>query len=313
MTLTNALNLTSYSNPRLTYWTKFDIESNWDYGWVRISTNNGTTWTALQGQYTEPGTGSFQPNGQPVYDGVQSSWVREEINLSNYISSQVKLQFQLRTDGAIVKDGWYVDDIGIVVYTAVPVELTTFTAEASGEKVNLRWETATELNNQGFEVERKNLEDRSQKPEWEKIGFVKGKGTSSEVMSYSFADNSPVTGRSYYRLKQVDYDGSYRYYGPISVEYQGIIDYELSQNYPNPFNPTTVINYSIPQDGEVSIKIYNILGVEVAELVNENKKAGKHTIEFSAEKYEGKLGSGVYFYTLKSGSYTQTRKMILLR
>jgi carboxypeptidase T len=84
------------------------LRDNWDYGQVRISTNNGSTWVPLAGQYTNPGTGTFQPNGQPLYDGVQSNWVREDISLTGYTTSQVKLQFQLRTDGSIVRDGWYV-------------------------------------------------------------------------------------------------------------------------------------------------------------------------------------------------------------
>ena len=98
MTLTNSINLTGYTNPRLTFYTKYDIENNWDYGQVEISTNNGSTWIPLQGQYTNPGTGSFQPNGEPLYDGTNTNWVREEISLSSYISSQFKIRFELKTD-----------------------------------------------------------------------------------------------------------------------------------------------------------------------------------------------------------------------
>jgi carboxypeptidase T len=310
MTLTNSLDLSQYNNPKLVFWTKYDIESNWDYGWVRVSTNNGATWTPLEGIYTEPGVGSFQPSGQPVYDGVQSAWVREEMSLTGYTGSQVKFQFQLVTDGAVTRDGWYVDDISVEAYTIIPVELTSFTANLIDNKVTLKWSTASELNNHGFEIQRnRSSEERS----YVTVGYVEGKGTTTETTEYIFVDKSPITGVSNYRLKQVDYDGTYKYYGPVTVEYSGIIDYELSQNYPNPFNPATVIKYSIPQDGEVSIKLYNILGVEIAELVNEYKEAGKHSLEFSVDALDGKIGSGVYFYTLKSGSYTQTRKMILLR
>lgn len=124
LSLSEAINLSGFANPRLSFWTKWDIESNYDYGQVEISTNNGSSWTALTGNYTNPGTGSFQPNGQPLYDGTQSSWVREEISLSSYNASSVKLRFKLVTDGSIQKDGWYVDDIGIIVYTAANVQLT---------------------------------------------------------------------------------------------------------------------------------------------------------------------------------------------
>ena len=117
MTLTNPIDLSGYSNPRLRFWTKFDIESNWDYGQVQISTNNGSTWIALEGEHTEPGEGSFQPPGEPVYDGTKSSWVKEEISLSGYVSSQFKIRFRLRTDSYTTRDGWYLDDIGVFFYT----------------------------------------------------------------------------------------------------------------------------------------------------------------------------------------------------
>ncbi len=132
MTLTNPIDLTGISNPILTFYTKYDIEKNWDYGQVKISTNNGVTWVPLQGRYTNPGSGSFQPTGQPVYDGTQTNWVKEEISLSQYISSQVKIRFELRSDVAVQKDGWYVDDIGIFYYSSNAMALTSFTALIEG-------------------------------------------------------------------------------------------------------------------------------------------------------------------------------------
>ncbi len=132
MTLTNSINLTGYLNPRLSFHTKFDIENNWDYGQVEISTNNGSTWIPLQGQYTNPGTGTFQPNGEPLYDGTKTAWVKEEISLSSYISSQFKIRFEIRSDGYIEKDGWYVDDIKIFYYTINSVELTNFKSLIEG-------------------------------------------------------------------------------------------------------------------------------------------------------------------------------------
>ena len=154
MTLTNPIDLSQFSNPKLSFWTRYDIESGWDYGQVEISTNNGATWIPIAGNYTKSGSGSFQPNGQPIYDGYQPNWVREEISLSGYNSNMVKIRFKLRTDGSDQRDGWYVDDIGVVVYTAVPVELISFTGKCEQSKVILTWQTATELNNYGFEVER---------------------------------------------------------------------------------------------------------------------------------------------------------------
>lgn len=126
MTLTNPIDITGLNNPRLVFWTKFDMESNWDYGQVQVSTNNGTTWIALEGQYTEPGVGSFQPNGEPVYDAAQTNWVKEEINLTTYSSSQVKIRFRLRTDSGTTRDGWYLDDIGVFYYT-IPTDVSNIT------------------------------------------------------------------------------------------------------------------------------------------------------------------------------------------
>ncbi|MCZ6703812.1 MAG: M14 family zinc carboxypeptidase [Ignavibacteria bacterium] len=310
MTLTNPLDLTEYENPRLSFWTRWNIEGNWDYGQVEVSTNNGGSWIPLDGNYTEPGVGSFQPNGEPLYDGVQSTWVREEISLTNYNSSQFKIRFQLSSDGFVTRDGWYVDDIGIIVYTIIPVELTSFIAEARSESVILNWSTATELNNLGFEIERTKGNNNFN---WVRIGFVEGNGTSTETNNYVFKVDNPFTGTSYYRLKQIDYDGTFRVYDEVQVDFHGVTDYALEQNYPNPFNPSTTIRYSIPAAGRVKLTLYNLLGSEVAVLVNEQQEAGKHSVIFSTEELGKKIGSGMYLYNLKSGSFTQTRKMIVLK
>lgn len=310
MTLTNSVNLGLYTNPRLVFWTKYDIESNWDYGQVDVSTNNGSTWIPLEGQYTEPGVGSFQPNGEPLYDGLRSNWVREEISLLSYTSSLNKIRFQLNADGYIERDGWYVDDIGIIIYQIIPVELSTFTANVSGDKVTLNWTTSSELNNIGFDIERKVMSTNSG---WEKIGFVEGKGNSTNIERYSYVDETPVQGTILYRLKQIDFDGTFKIFNSVSVEFAGVKEYSLEQNYPNPFNPLTVINYSIPVASPVKLTVYNMLGSEVVTLVNEYKEAGNHSVEFSAEKLDNRIGSGVYIYTIKAGSFTQTRKMVVLK
>jgi hypothetical protein len=306
MSLKNALNLTAYQHPRLAFWTKYDIESNWDYGQVELSTNNGATWTPLQGLYTEPGTGSFQPNGEPLYDGTQLNWVREEIDLSGLNSSQVKLRYELKTDGSVTEDGWYVDDIGILIYSIVPVELSSFTVNAGDNKVMLNWITSTELNNLGFDVERKSLSGKSG---WQKIGFVKGNGTTSDISEYSFTDNKPLKGKSLYRLKQIDFDGSYKIFNSIEVEFAGINEFKLENNYPNPFNPETRISYSIPQNSFVLIKVYDMLGNEVARLVDEQQPAGRYEVVFDGSD----LSSGVYLYTMKAGDFTSTKKLVLMK
>jgi len=313
MTLTNSINLTSYTNPRLVFWTKYDIESNWDYGQVDISTNNGSTWFPLQGQYTEPGVGSFQPNGEPLYDGLRTNWVREEMSLASYTAAQNKIRFQLNADGYIERDGWYVDDIGIIIYQITPVELLSFFANVKSNNVVLSWSTASEMNNSMFEVQRAVGSAGQNNMDWKTIGSVEGRGTTTEKSNYIYTDEFPVNGISYYRLKQIDFDGTFRIFNAEMVEFTQVKDYALEQNYPNPFNPSTVIDYSIPVAGQVKLTIYNLLGSEVALLVNEYKEAGNYSVEFSTENLKDNLGSGVYIYTLKAGSFTQTRKMVVLK
>ncbi|MCU0414974.1 MAG: T9SS type A sorting domain-containing protein [Ignavibacteriaceae bacterium] len=232
------------------------------------------------------------------------------MDLTGRTAAQNKFQYQLRTDGNTVADGWYVDDIVVFVYGIVPVELSSFTAAVFNTEVILNWATSSELNNMGFEIERKSLSNNNG---WQTIGFVEGSGNSTTPKDYSFTDKNPIKGTLLYRLKQIDFDGSYKIYTTEGVQFEGIYDYALEQNYPNPFNPSTVINYSIPAAGQVNLTVYNLLGSEVTVLVNEYKEAGNYSIEFSTEDLKNSLGSGVYIYTLKAGSFTQTRKMVVIK
>jgi hypothetical protein len=187
----------------------------------------------------------------------------------------------------------------------VPVELVSFSYSVEGNNVNLLWQTATELNNRGFEIQRS-----SDETNWSTIGFREGKGTTSEPQQYSYLDNlsGVESSRLYYRLKQIDFDGSFEYSNTIEVEITPSV-FSLSQNYPNPFNPSTKIKYSIPQSSNVVIKVFNVVGDEVSTLVNGQKQAGTYELTFNAEN----LPSGVYFYQLKAGDFIQTKRMILIK
>ena len=189
--------------------------------------------------------------------------------------------------------------------TIVPVELISFSSSVEGNIVNLSWLTATELNNLGFEIER-----GSNETDWRTIGFIEGKGTTSEPQQYSYIDK--LTGiestKLYYRLKQIDFDGSFEYSNTIEVEIAPSV-FSLSQNYPNPFNPNTTIKYSIPLSSNVVIKVFNVLGDEVTTLVDAQKQAGTYELTFNAEN----LSSGVYFYQLKAGTFIETKRMILIK
>ncbi len=188
----------------------------------------------------------------------------------------------------------------------VPVELASFSASVIQGRIMLEWTTASELNNNGFEIERS--VDGSA---FVTIGFVEGKGTTTEVNFYSFDDLSPLTENNtvYYRLKQVDFDGKFSYSKTINVEFNMLEDFVLKQNYPNPFNPSTIVEYNIREAGLVSLKVYDVLGKEVATLVNEDKAVGTHNVTFDARN----LPSGVYFYTIKAGNFISTKKMMLAK
>ncbi|MCU0413449.1 MAG: T9SS type A sorting domain-containing protein [Ignavibacteriaceae bacterium] len=197
---------------------------------------------------------------------------------------------------------------------SIPVELTSFTATSSGEEVILNWTTSTETNNSGFSIERKFAEC-----EYSEIGFVPGFGTTTEPKSYSYTDSKLRAGKYTYRLKQIDFDGSFEYSQEIEVEVSAPLTFSLEQNYPNPFNPCTVISYQLPVSGNVALKVYDILGNGVATLVDEYKPDGKYEVEFSAKSGSASGGnayslpSGVYFYQLRAGDYVAVKKMILLR
>ena len=225
LTLTNKerVDLTNINKPFLKFKTKYKIESGWDYAQVSIS-KDSVTWIHIGGEKSKLGSGNFQPSDELVYDGTQSEWITEIININNYGGEQVYLRFQLNSDNYLEEDGWYLDDIEIFGYTNNIVSV-----------------------NGNVELPR---------------------------------------------------------------------EYSLSQNYPNPFNPSTTIKYSIPvvdtRRGllpQVTLRIYDILGREVATLVNENQKAGNYEVKFDATT----LTSGIYFYRLQSDNFNESKKMLLLK
>ncbi|RKY94704.1 MAG: hypothetical protein DRQ01_01730 [Ignavibacteriae bacterium] len=189
----------------------------------------------------------------------------------------------------------------------IPVELTSFVASVNENNVTLSWTTASETNNLGFEVQRNSGSD------YQTVGFVNGNGTTSETKEYSYTD--VVTPGSYsYRLKQVDFDGTFSYSETIQVEIVVPDVFTLEQNYPNPFNPTTKINFSLAVDSKVSLKVFDVLGQEVVTLISSDLVAGIHNVDFNASD----LNSGVYFYRIDASgidgaNFTSVKKMILTK
>lgn len=196
---------------------------------------------------------------------------------------------------------------GTINGTPIPVELVSFSTKINGNSITLIWETATETNNAGFEIERANF--KTIPHEWVNIGFVEGSGTTSEPQSYSLEDRNVSYGKYLYRLKQIDHDGSFAYSNQLEVEIELPTEFALLQNYPNPFNPITVINYQVPINCFVMLKIYDALGNEIVTLVHEEKTAGSFNVAFDGSKYT----SGVYYYRFTAGNFFETKKFILLK
>jgi agmatine/peptidylarginine deiminase len=204
------------------------------------------------------------------------------------------------TKPLVAPDGVY----KFLVDNPVPVELITFTAAMVNKSVVLRWETATELNNSGFEVERKVNQNN-----FEKISFLPGFGTSTEKHFYTFTDKPDNGGKISYRLKQIDFNGDFNYSKIVEVDFNLPKEFSIAQNYPNPFNPVTKIEFVIPNSSLVILKIYDVLGREVSTIVNEEKQPGTYEVEFNGSD----LPSGVYLYTLRAGTFIESKKMLLLK
>ncbi len=179
-------------------------------------------------------------------------------------------------------------------------EIELPTGEIDGNNVLLKWSTATETNNMGFRINR----------DGEEIGFIPGAGTTTEPQNYSFADENVENGTYLYSLIQIDYDGTTENVGAVEIIINNTPnEYSLLQNFPNPFNPSTIISFTVPERIKVVLKVYDVLGKEVAELINDIKSPGRYEVEFNASA----LSSGTYYYKLTAGDFVDVKKMILLK
>lgn len=269
-----------------------------------LVTDDGRLWFA--------NFGSSGPNGLCWFDGTNFGIIPQQ-QLGGLPHAQIyDIEVKYIQNGYEMWISCASRGIAVLTVTGsiVPVELTTFTANTNGNNVNLSWSTSTETNNSGFGIERRSHTERSRSmTDWENVGFIKGKGTTTETQSYSFVDNHLASGKYLYRLKQIDFDGTYEYSNEIEAIISVPETFELSQNYPNPFNPSTKIKYQLAASSPVSLKIYDILANEVAVLVDEFKTAGTYEATFNASG----LTSGIYIVSLKVNTYHFTRKMILMK
>jgi len=244
--------------------------------------------TGLRGAYRLPNGNYLVTNGSGIH----------EITTSNTLVRTI-------VSGASAQYIDYVD------FQLIPVELTSFTSSVIDNNVVLNWSTATELNNYGFEIQRTSNRSFS---DWTNLGFINGKGTTSEPQSYSFSDNNLTPGKYYYRLKQIDFDGTFEYSHIVEADVLNPNEFLLYQNYPNPFNPVTKIKFSTPVEANVQISIYNTLGEKVSDVINKSYNSGNYEVSFNAEN----LNSGVYFYkiefTTKDGNYySDVKKLTLIK
>jgi len=190
-------------------------------------------------------------------------------------------------------------------FTSLPVELAFFTGALNGNNIELRWRTETEVNNYGFFIERS-----TENLDWLTLGFVEGNGNSNSPNNYIFRDSEFFeSGKYNYRLRQTDNDGTFEYSNVVTVTIGVPVLYSLGQNYPNPFNPETRIDYTLPEQQNISLKVYNMLGEMVMELVNGVKPAGTYTVTFDGSD----LPSGVYVYRIQAEGFSENKKMTLLK
>jgi photosystem II stability/assembly factor-like uncharacterized protein len=276
------------------------------------TTDGGTTWTPLNFPVEFDGNSlwaiGYRDENYIWLGGINGSIYFTTDGGTSWTSSKPVSGNAMYSISIVNNDMWISGGNGTILkgYSDpnIPVELVSFNASVNGKDINLVWKTATELNNSGFEVER-----RYANAGWEKIGFVAGKGTTTEISHYSYTDTPAKTGVIQYRLKQVDYDGTFEYSQIVEVDLTAPVKFALSQNYPNPFNPATSIKYSLAAKSKVELKVYNILGKEVALLVNETQDAGNYEVQFNAEK----LSSGIYIYELNAGAFSAKKKMMLVK
>lgn len=280
-------------------------------GKILVTTNGGTNWTVRNAggfaiwrsfHLSDLNTAYVAGTPEQIYKTTNGgiTWVDDyPTSTFNYALYKIKflennLGIICGSQGAILRN----------TNNVIPVELVSFKGDVIGSDVMLSWSTASETNNSGFNVERK-----TESTDWQTLSFISGSGTTIEKHKYSYLDNTVNEGEYSYRLKQIDYDGTFEYSNTIEVVTKIPAQFTLDQNYPNPFNPTTTIKYSLPVTNFVTLAVYNSLGERVSTLVNQVVESGIHNIEFNASN----LTSGIYFVRMESGSFVSAIKIALMK
>ena len=286
----SAIDATSYQSVAIEWDNDWQAISTSDFAYVDVSVDGGATWLNV-----------ISWNDIDIRDTHEYHDISSLVGTHSFIFRFVSVQ--------PAWDWWWaVDNIKITGWDIIPVELTSFRADAIDGNVTLNWSTATETNNKGFEVQ------KNSGAGYQVIGFVQGNGTSTQNHNYSFVDKNVTSGNYTYRLKQVDFNGSSNYSNTVEINVNVPKVYSLEQNYPNPFNPTTRINFNLATDAKVTLRVFNILGQEVTTLLNGSMAAGQHTVNFDASH----LNSGVYMYKIEANGvdgsrFSEVKKMILTK
>jgi len=325
----------------LSFWHNYNTEPGWDGGVVEISTNGGTTWTDLGPYMTTNGynnaVGGTNPiAGRAAFSGNSGGWIQTTVNLLPYANQNALFRFRMTSDDNTAATGWYVDDIlvsaiaqvnmrsslfnstgsrvwfrdtvTLITPVVLPVEMTSFTATPKDNgKVYLEWNTASEFNNKGFQVER-SPDAANGNYKWEKIGFVNGSINSTSARQYHF-DDQPLGGKRFvYRLKQIDLDAHFKFSDTRLVIFKDM-EFRLYPTYPNPVNDVAYIKYQIPENNFVDIRVFDNTGKLVKQLVSENKEAGIYQVNFGTAN----LSAGLYFYKIQAGGYSETQRFTIAR
>lgn len=299
-------------------------DGDFDFGGLAVDPNTGEFYGTSDdtspigtGLYriNSDGTGTLivaYPTGETDIDGLTISTNSEAYLITDEPGDIYVYDLVGGTFGTPLLNPWATSEVfcgGAWNSGIIPVELTSFSASVAANDVTLLWKTTTELNNSGFSIERKTAQSG-----FEEIAFVPGFGTTTQPKSYTYADENLQPGIYSYRLKQIDFGGTYEYSDVVEVEIVAPGEFRLEQNFPNPFNPSTKITFSLAADATVNLKVFNVLGQEVAVLLDRKMTAGIHDINFDADG----LNSGVYFYRMEvngtdGSSFVDIKKMILTK
>lgn len=300
-----------------------NVVTEGDY--LNVALNSGTGWAGLRVEFAggdpDPGPPPIDNNGQivptsftrvgtvrfTILDAGQNSdlaWKNITTNTQVFRLTNPGDPTQPPPQTDITLLGTFVDPDN----TPLPIQMASSAASVvRNNDVEVAWKTVSETNNYGFEVFRR----RGESGEWTKLGFIEGHGTTLAPQSYTYTDRSLSFGKYFYRIKQVDLDGKSEVFPEMAVTVGvGPDKFILAQNYPNPFNPSTLIEFAVPVSGHTTMKVYNVLGQEVATLFEGNAEAGRvNAARFDASN----LPSGLYFYTLRSAGKVETKRMLLMK